>query len=218
VIQTDGAIAMPDAASLYLFIVAAVLLLIVPGPNMAFVTTHALTHGWRAGFAAALGISLADVVMTAMVSAGIGAVVMSWAPAFDVLRVAGACYLIWIAWQALQAPSHTHSAPAQLASMWKIFARATLNSLLNPKALLFFMVFLPQFVSVENGNLTFQLMFLGGLLALIALIFHTLLGLCAGQLKERMHRSRFTERLAKFGFAGVMAALAARLLFLDRPV
>jgi len=209
---------MPDAASIYLFIVAAVLLLVVPGPNMVFVTTHALAHGWRAGLAAALGISLADLVMTALVSAGVGAMVMSWAPAFDVLRVAGTFYLLWIAWHALQVPSLPHGAQPPLASMWKIFARATLNSLLNPKALLFFMVFLPQFVSVENGNLTFQLMFLGGLLSLIALVFHTLLALCAGQLNGKMHRSRFAERLGKYGFAGVMAALAARLLFLDRPL
>ena len=67
---------MPDTANLYLFVVAVVLLLIVPGPNMAFVTSHALAHSWRAGVAAALGISFSDVLMTAMVSAGIGALVM----------------------------------------------------------------------------------------------------------------------------------------------
>lgn len=209
---------MPDAANLYLFVVAAMLLLIVPGPNMAFVTSHALAHGWRAGFAAALGISFSDLLMTALVSAGIGAMVMSWAPAFDVLRLAGACYLIWIAWQALKTPAVTQGTQPQLASLWKIFARGTLNSLLNPKALLFFMVFLPQFVSVTSGDVSLQLIFLGALLALIALIFHTGLGICAGQLRGKLGSGRISKRLGTYGFAGVMAALAARLLFLDRPL
>src|SRR5450830_939429 len=200
--------AMPDATNLYLFIVAALLLLIVPGPNMAIVT----------GLAAALGITLADMLMTVLVSAGLGALVMSWAPAFDLLRWAGACYLMWLAWQALKAPpSDTDTQPTQ-ASLRKILARATLNSLLNPKALLFFMVFLPQFVTVGASSVTLQLMFLGVLLALIALVFHSLLGFCAGRLHARLRKGLIPKRLGAYGFAAVMAALAARLVFLNRPV
>jgi threonine/homoserine/homoserine lactone efflux protein len=209
---------MPDAANLYLFVVAAILLLIVPGPNMAFVTSHALAHGWRAGLAAALGISFSDLLMTALVSAGVGAMVMNWAPAFEILRVAGACYLIWIAWQALKTPAVPQDTEPQLASLWRIFARGTLNSLLNPKGLLFFMVFLPQFVSVTTSDVSLQLMFLGALLALIALIFHTVLGLCAGQLRGKLGSGKISKRLGTYVFAAVMAALAARLLFLDRPL
>lgn len=209
---------MPDATNLYLFIVAALLLLIVPGPNMAIVTSHAVAHGWRAGLAAALGITLADMLMTVLVSAGLGALVMSWAPAFDLLRWAGACYLMWLAWQALKAPpSDTDTQPTQ-ASLRKILARATLNSLLNPKALLFFMVFLPQFVTVGTSSVTLQLMFLGVLLALIALVFHCLLGFCAGRLHARLRKGLIPKRLGAYGFAAVMAALAARLVFLNRPV
>jgi threonine/homoserine/homoserine lactone efflux protein len=209
---------MPDATNLYLFIVAALLLLIVPGPNMAIVTSHAVAHGWRAGLAAALGITLADMLMTVLVSAGLGALVMSWAPAFDLLRWAGACYLMWLAWQALKAPPpDTDTQPTQ-ASLRKILARATLNSLLNPKALLFFMVFLPQFVTVGTSSVTLQLMFLGVLLALIALVFHSLLGFCAGRLHARLRKGLIPKRLGAYGFAAVMAALAARLAFLNRPV
>jgi threonine/homoserine/homoserine lactone efflux protein len=209
---------MPDATNLYLFIVAALLLLIVPGPNMAIVTSHAVAHGWRAGLAAALGITLADVLMTVTVSTGLGALVMSWAPAFDLLRWAGACYLMGLAWQALKAPPADTETQATQASMRKIFARATLNSLLNPKALLFFMVFLPQFVSVGGGSVTSQLMFLGLLLALIALIFHSLLGLGAGRLHGRLREGIVSKRLGAYSFAAVMTVLAARLLVLNRPV
>lgn len=209
---------MPDTTDLYLFIVAALLLLIVPGPNMAIVSSHAVAHGWRAGLAAALGITLADVLMTIMVSAGLGALVMSWAPAFDLLRWAGAGYLMWLAWQALKTPSTDTQSQATQASMRKIFAQATINSLLNPKALLFFMVFLPQFVTAGTGTVTSQLMFLGLLLALIALIFHALLGFCAGQLHMRLREGMISKRLGAYSFAAVMTALAARLLLLNRPL
>ncbi|MGH8347056.1 MAG: LysE family translocator [Pseudomonas sp.] len=208
---------MPDATNLYLFIVAALLLLIVPGPNMAIVTSHAIAHGWRAGLAAALGITLADVLMTIMVSAGLGALVMSWAPAFDLLRWAGACYLLWLAWQALKTPPADTDTQATQTSMRKIFARATLNSLLNPKALLFFMVFLPQFITEGASSVTSQLMLLGLLLALIALIFHSLLGFCAGRLHGRLREGMVSKRLGAYSFAAVMTALAARLLLLNRP-
>ena len=209
---------MPDTTNLYLFIAAALMLLIVPGPNMAIVSSHAVAHGWRAGLAAALGITLADVLMSIMVSAGLGALVMSWAPAFDLLRWAGACYLMWLAWQALKTPPTDTDTLATQASFRKIVARATLNSLLNPKALLFFMVFLPQFVTVGASNVTSQLMFLGLLLALIALIFHSLLGFCAGRLHGRLSKGIISKRLGAYGFAAVMTALAARLLVLNRPL
>ncbi|QBZ89900.1 LysE family translocator [Pseudomonas viciae] len=209
---------MPDAANLYLFVIAALLLLIVPGPNMAFVTSHALAHGWRGGFAAALGISFSDLLMTLMVSAGIGALVMSWAPAFELLRLAGAAYLLWLAWQALRTPALPTATQPQMTSFWRIFGRGALNSLLNPKALLFFMVFLPQFVTVKAGNISLQLVFLGVLLALIALIFHSVLGVCAGQLRGKLAGGGISKRLGTYGFATVMTALAARLLFLDRPL
>jgi threonine/homoserine/homoserine lactone efflux protein len=209
---------MPDTTNLYLFIAAALTLLIVPGPNMAIVSSHAVAHGWRAGLAAALGIALADVLMTIMVSAGLGALVMSWAPAFDLLRWAGACYLMWLAWQALKTSPADTDTQATQALFRKIFARATLNSLLNPKALLFFMVFLPQFVTVGASSVTAQLMFLGLLLALIALIFHSLLGFCAGRLHGRLRKGLISKRLGAYGFAVVMTALAARLLVLNRPL
>jgi threonine/homoserine/homoserine lactone efflux protein len=85
---------MPDATSLSLFFAAAMLLFVVPGPNRVFVTSHALVHGWRGAIAAALGISCSDLLMSVVVSAGIGAMVMSWAPAFELLHAGGVCYLL----------------------------------------------------------------------------------------------------------------------------
>ncbi len=112
---------------------------------------------------------------------------MSWAPAFELIRWAGAAYLLWLAWVALKSTAPVAQGQAPLGSMRSIFFRATLNSLLNPKALLFFMVFLPQFVNLEHGGgITLQLVGLGILLALIALVFHSLLALFANLVRNRL--------------------------------
>jgi threonine/homoserine/homoserine lactone efflux protein len=142
---------------------------------------------------------------------------MSWAPAFELLRAGGVCYLLWLAWQSLKTPTGARASGGTLKSLRSIFARGMVNSLLNPKALLFFMVFLPQFVTVERGDVSLQLVFLGSLLALIALVFHALLGLCAARLGKAFEASN-RRSLANYAFAAVMATLAARLMLLQRPI
>ena len=99
-----------------------------------------------------------------------------------------------------------------------IFVRmALLNNLVNPKALLFFMVFLPQFVTPSRGHVTLQLLLLGVTLAALALMFNTLLGACSGQVGRRLQARPGAEKFQRGLLAFVMAGLALRLLFLDRP-
>ena len=147
-----------------------------PGPNMAFVLAHGASYGWRGGVAAALGISAADLVLTALTAAGVTAAIAQWPPSFDLIRWAGVFYLLWMAWKALRVratgPLHT----ALQASLMSVFMRAMLNSLLNPKALLFFMVFLPQFVVPGSSSVARQIVTLGLVLTLIATFFHIALG------------------------------------------
>lgn len=209
---------MIDVTNLSVFAGAVVILLLVPGPNMAFVMTHAVAHGWRAGLAAALGITLADLILTLLVAVGVGALIMSWAPAFDLIRGAGALYLLWLGWLAVKSrPPSDSAAQAPLASLRSIFIRATLNSLLNPKALVFFMVFLPQFVTPAAGSADVQLVMLGLCLAAIALVFHFLLGVFAGAAHRRLKHLPISRRLGSYGFAAVMVALAARMMLMGRP-
>ena len=208
---------MPTLPTLLLFATAVLGLMVSPGPNMAMVISHGLSHGARGGIVSAAGIFVADLVMTMLVCAGVAALVATWPPAFDVLRYVGASYLAWLAVQALRRHARVLSHDPANASLGEAFRSATLVSLLNPKALLFFLVFLPQFVDRQRGTVTLQLL-LGLTLSIIAFAFHALLGVSSGRVasafRGRTHAVHWLDRLQ----AGIFLGLAIRLLFLDRPL
>jgi threonine/homoserine/homoserine lactone efflux protein len=208
---------MIELSTLSVFLLAVLALFLSPGPNMAFVLSYGIAHGARGGFAAALGITAADLVLTLLTATGITAVVAAWPPAFDILRYFGAMYLVWLAIQAIRSPGKAVITQRETTSMLRIARMAMLNSLFNPKALLFFMVFLPQFVHVERGNVAFQLAVLGVTLSTAALLFNTALGLFSGQIGKFLSRSTRAAAFQSRFLAGVLISLAVRLLFLDRP-
>jgi threonine/homoserine/homoserine lactone efflux protein len=209
---------MISLATLALFLLAVLALFLSPGPNMAFVLSHGVAHGPRGGFAAALGISSADLVHTLFAASGVTALVAAWPPSFDLLRYAGALYLLWLAVQAVRSGGGLPTgARAQPSAFSRIVRMAFLNNLVNPKALLFFMVFLPQFVDPARGSVPLQLVQLGVMLSVAALAFNTLLGACSGQVGRWLQRRPGAEKFQRGLLALVMVGLAIRLLLLDRP-
>ncbi|MCY7260294.1 LysE family translocator [Pseudomonas protegens] len=210
---------MPDLSTLSIFLGAVLLLLLSPGPNMAFVISHGAAYGWRGGVASGLGIGAADIGLTLLTATGVTAVVASWPPAFDLLRYAGVAYLLWLAWKALAGNGALNLVDAVRVPLSTVFVRALYNSLLNPKALLFFMVFLPQFVRPDHGSIALQLIVLGLLLTLVSGIFHTSLGIFGALLTRSFSgtTARFA-RLQSWLLAAVLLALALRLALLARPV
>lgn len=211
---------MIDATTFVLFLIAVLTLFVSPGPNMAFVMSHGMSFGLRGGLAAAIGIGSADVALTALTATGVTAMVFAWSPAFDVLRIAGAAYLLRLAVNTLRSPAGavtTKSGTAYLA-FHKIARDAMLGSLLNPKALLFFMVFLPQFVDPAKGSIAAQLITLGLILSAASVVFNTLLGAFSGQLGMLLQRNPRAATLQKWLLGGVLAALAVRMFLTERPV
>ncbi|CAJ96740.1 Threonine/homoserine/homoserine lactone efflux protein [Cupriavidus necator] len=203
--------------TLSVFAAAVMLLLLSPGPNMAFVMAHGITYGLRGGVATALGIAVADLILTVLTATGITALVMAWAPAFDLIRYAGAAYLLWMAVKALRQPLALKEAVVTQASLRSVFVRAMLNSLLNPKALLFFMVFLPQFVDPGKGGVARQLLVLGLVLTVIATVFHALLGAAGGTVRRFLSRHPKAATLQSRGLAAVLVLLALRVVLTSRP-
>jgi len=208
---------MLDLQTLLVFTGAVMLLLISPGPSMAFVMSHGFTCGWRGGMAAAFGIAVADLILTVLTATGITGLVAAWPPSFDIIRYSGALYLLWMAYKALGRQRMGEATKASQTPLKSIFARAMLNSLLNPKALLFFLVFLPQFVVPEKGLIAQQIIILGAVLTLLAWVFHAALGAFGGAFERMLSGSGRFARLQPRLLASVLALLAVRLMVMSRP-
>ena len=206
-----------DAATLLAFTVAVLLLFLSPGPNMFFVLSHGIAHGSRGGLSAAFGIVAADIVLTVLTATGVTALIAALPASFDVLRIAGALYLLWLAVQAIRSRRQLEIANGAAIPTLEISRRALLNSLLNPKALLFFMLFLPQFASASRGSTFWQLVTLGAVLTAISLVFHSSLGVFSGVIGQWLTRYPRAARVQSWFLASVMVLLALRLVLLERP-
>jgi threonine/homoserine/homoserine lactone efflux protein len=204
--------------TLVMFLLAVLTLFLSPGPNMAFVLSHGIALGARAGLAAALGITVADLVLTVLTVTGFAAAVAAWPASFELLRYMGVIYLLWLAAQALRTRGIALAPGQELVPMWRIFRMAMLNCLLNPKALIFFLVFLPQFVDPTRGNIPAQLAILGLTLSLVALGFNAVLGTFSGRIGAFLNRSPQAARYQGWVLAAVLLSLALRLFAMDRPL
>jgi threonine/homoserine/homoserine lactone efflux protein len=150
---------MPDIA---LFLVASALLTIAPGPDIVYVLTRGIAQGRKAGLAAAAGFSTGCIFHTVLAALGVAAIIRSSPLAFDLVRYAGAAYLIWIGIQALRhASSFSLEAAGEQRALRTIFRQSVIGNALNPKVTLFFLSFLPQFVDRGAGHVGWQMAFLG---------------------------------------------------------
>ena len=213
-----------DLTTFLLFSGAVVMLLLSPGPNMAFVMSHGVAFGPRGGLAAAAGIGFADLVMTVLTVTGVTAVVAAWPPSFDLLRYAGTAYLLYLAIQAVYAGRMDRASVVTEApenSVRKVFVKALAGSLINPKPMLFFVILLPLFVDPKRASVDLQLAIFGFTLAMSAFAFHALLGLFSAAMGSHAQRLAarcpHVARFQQFGLAGVMTALAAYLFLTERP-
>ena len=214
---------MIDSATLLLFLLAVLTLFLSPGPNMAFVLSHGMAYGPRGGLAAAIGIGSADVVLSVLTATGVTAMVFAWSASFDVLRIAGAAYLLWLAIKTLKTlrspPQALTPSPSTANLAFHTIAKnAMLGSLLNPKALLFFLVFLPQFVNPASGRIAPQLLVLGLTLSAASVVFNWTLGSFSGQLGKLLQRHPRAATFQKWLLASVLAALAVRMFLTERPM
>src|SRR3982751_5251658 len=161
-----------------LFIGAVLILLITPGPNMAFVLTSGAAYGWRGGVAAALGIGVVDLIFTLICAFGLAGLLSAYPTAFDAIRWAGATYLIYLALNCIRTAGQEKVTGTTAAepSRWAIFVRGLASNIANPKAILFFLVFIPQFIDARHGSVFVQFVLLGSALAVIGTLFHGSLG------------------------------------------
>lgn len=173
---------MIDLSALPVFLVAVTALLVVPGPDFVLISSQSVSRGARFGVACSLGIFVAGIVQTLLVAIGLGKVMETWPLVATIVRLVGAAYLAYLGtklllvWYRRRAiPEHT--TPAATQSVTALLVVGLINNLLNPKALLFFSVFIPQFVDPSIGSPSAQIAIWGGLLSLLALTYNILLSL-----------------------------------------
>lgn len=203
-----AALAGMSAETLLLFLGAAVVLFLTPGPNMMFAVACGLAGGPRAGIAAGLGAAAGIVCHTILASAGLSALLAASPALYDALRWAGAAYLLWLAVAAWRAGDALEGRLGR-DRPGRAFRRALLTSLLNPKLAFFMIAFLPQFVDPASGPAWAQFLVLGAILAPMAALFDGAYGAFAGVAADRLRRaSKLLNRLSAVVFGGLAARLA----------
>jgi len=203
--------------TIFIFFSASVALGLAPGPDNIFVLTQSALHGRAAGLFVTLGLCTGLLVHTAAVSLGVAAVFATSALAFNLLKMAGAVYLLYLAWQAFRAgTSQSPQNGGPPLSRRRLYGRGIVMNITNPKVAIFFLAFLPQFANPSRGSLTLQLMSLGVFFILATLLVFGAVALFAGFIGEWLKGSPRAEVVMNRVAGTVFAVLALRLVTVER--
>lgn len=206
---------VPSLPVLAAYVAAVLVITFTPGPDMTLFLGKAVRQGRAAGIASMCGASTGILVHTSLVALGLSALLAASATAFFVLKAAGALYLLWLAVDAVRHGSALNietglaARPEPLAASW---AKGLGVNLLNPKVIMFFVTFLPQFVSAADAHATGKLFFLGFVFVAIATPISVLMIVFAAKLSAALKRSPRVMRAIDWLFAGIFGAFALRLL------
>jgi threonine/homoserine/homoserine lactone efflux protein len=209
---------MPSPSTLALYAVAAVTLLVIPGPSVLYIVTRSVDQGRAAGLASVGGIHVGSLVHVTAAALGLSALLVSSATAYNAVRFVGAAYLIWLGVRRLLAGDDLlepdGEGRAARVGLGRVFAQGIVVNVLNPKTALFFFAFLPQFVDTARGSVPFQVVVFGVAFVLLGLVsdgtYAMLAATGAGWLRRRPGVGR-ASRLVSGGVLislGVTTALA----------
>ena len=198
-------IVIPGAANLGLFIGAALVLLLIPGPAVLYIVGRSVEQGRRAGIVSIFGIHAATLVHVFAAVLGLSAVLASSALAFSMVKYAGAAYLIWLGLRKLfgRIDAAGPDVPSRRHGRARLFRDGFVVNLLNPKTAIFFLAFLPQFVDVSRGHVGMQIAFLGLLFTSLGFVSDGCYALAAGAAGDWLKRSRAYLKFERY-ISGVL--------------
>jgi threonine/homoserine/homoserine lactone efflux protein len=201
-----------NAWTLLSFLLASVALTLAPGPDNTFVVAQGISRGRRAAVAAALGMASGISVHTTAAALGVSALLYSSAWAFTALKFAGATYLLWLAVKSLREQTlvlrrEDGAEPTGFA----MYRRGFIMNVLNPKVALFFLAFLPQFVSVNAGRAAPQMMLLGLVFMVQAAILFSVIGWLSGSVGALVLKRPHIAKYFGWATAGIFASLGVKL-------
>jgi threonine/homoserine/homoserine lactone efflux protein len=207
-------------AGLWLFFMALAVVYLLPGPDMILLLQTGARRGKGAALATAVGLGIARGCHVALAALGLAALFKAAPWTFDVVRLAGAAYLLWIGIQCLRTtmlPNLNSADTTTDKTRWReAVQRGLLTNLLNPKALLFCSVLLPQFINPDAGPVLAQFAVLGVILVGVGLLFDSAYALAGAALGRWLQRSPSAQRLQQWLFGSLLIGFAVRLTFVQQ--
>jgi threonine/homoserine/homoserine lactone efflux protein len=204
---------IPDSTTLFAFTLASLVLFITPGPDMSLWLSRTIGSGRSAGLASLAGTNLGCVVHTLLAAFGVSALIAASQTGFLVLKIVGALYLLWLAFDAIRNGSslNVKTGDQAVSSVLSSFILGITINLTNPKVVLFFITFLPQFVSADDPHVTGKLLFLGLFFVVINTPGAILIVLGAERLVTWLKARPRVLCGIDYSFAGVFAFFALKI-------
>ncbi|MHB1318876.1 MAG: LysE family translocator [Anaerolineae bacterium] len=199
---------MPELPVILLFLSAALVLFLMPGPVVMYTVARTLAQGRAAGLVSVLAAAIGDLTHVLAAALGLSALLASSPLAFQLVRYAGAAYLVFLGvrtWLSREAQGGPGIVPQQ--PLRRVFGQGVLVAVLNPKTALFFLAFLPQFVRPGRGTVALQILVLGALFVLLGMVMNTLWALAAGAVSSFASRGGQAGRASRTLAGGVYVAL-----------
>jgi threonine/homoserine/homoserine lactone efflux protein len=199
----------------WVFALTGLVLNLTPGNDMLYIIARSSGQGTKAGIISALGIGAGCIIHILAAVVGLSALIAKSALAFTIIKYTGACYLVYLGVMAIVNSKRSLAITNDLknSSGKKIFFQAAITNLLNPKVALFFLAFLPQFVSLEKGNYTFQIMFLGIWFNTVGTIVNILIAILFGRIGGWLNKSPVVIKWQQRITGAILIGLGIKLAF-----
>ncbi|MGH9945609.1 MAG: LysE family translocator [Pyrinomonadaceae bacterium] len=193
---------MPDWSTIILYAAAVVVLVYTPGPNTLYIIARSVNQGRRAGIVSSLGVEVGTLFHVAAAALGISALMLASATAFNIVKYAGAAYLIYLGIKTLLTREKIETEdPVEKKTLRRTFLQAVVVNVLNPKTAMFFLAFLPQFIDPQRGAVATQVLFFGLIVVVIGFTSGSFYSLLAGSLGNLLRDNLKFLRTQRY-FAG----------------
>jgi len=209
---------MIELTNLYLFIATSFVLCLSPGPDNIFVMTQGITKSKTAAFITTLGLCSGIIIHTTAAALGISVIFQTSQVAFDIVKFAGAFYLMYLAYKAFKHRNDplTFGEKESKKDLKNLYIKGFIMNILNPKVSIFFLAFLPQFVTIQNGNVPLQMITLGSVFMLITVVVFTSMGILASKLGAKIIANPSISKYLNIITAGVFFSLGLKLALSQR--
>ena len=199
------------------FFLASALLAIAPGPDNVFVLTQSALHGKLSGLVVVFGLCTGLLFHTTAVAFGVAVIFQASTIAFTLLKIIGAGYLVYLAWQIFRAsPEQIRMQSDRQKSLGTLYRRGIIMNLTNPKVSIFFLAFLPQFADPVRGPVSLQMIVLGGIFIIATILVFGVIALIGGVLGDWLNRSERVQRAMNWTAGTIFVSLALKLVTAER--